>query len=84
MHDYFYQMRNGRNVVREAWPALTVIDAKNYRYLLFVKRDDSCQCIDLNAKGDLYGIFLFDGRKDPVLVDMPNIKTALGFYFKDE
>lgn len=84
MHDYFYQMRNGRKVVRESRPALTIIDARNYRYLLFVKRDNSRKCIDLNAKGDLYGILLFDGKKDPVLVDMPNIKTALGFYFKDQ
>lgn len=84
MHDYFYQTRNGRKVVRESWPALTIIDAKSCRYLLFVKRDESCKCIDLDAKGDLYGILLFDGKKDPVLVDMPNIKTALGFYFKDQ
>ena len=84
MHDYFYQVRNGRKVVRESRPALTIIDAQNYRYLLFINRDNSRKCIDLNTKGDLYGILLFDGKKDPVLVDMPNIKTALSFYFKDQ
>jgi len=84
MHDYFYQVRNARKVVGESRPALKIVDAKNYRYLLFQKRDDSRKCIDLDKQKDLYGILLFDGAKDPVPVDMPNITTALGFYFKDQ
>lgn len=84
MHDYFYQMRYARKVVRESWPALAIIDARNYRSLLFVQRDESWKCIDLDETKDLYGVLLFDGKKDPVLADMPNINTALGFYFKDQ
>ncbi len=84
MHDYFYQVRNARKVVGESRPALPIIDAKNYRYLLFWKRNESSKCVDLDRQKDLYGILLFDGKKDPVPVDMPNINTALGFYFKDQ
>lgn len=84
MHDYFYQVRNARKVVRESWPGLASIDAKDYRYLSFMKRDGTGKCIDLDKEKELYGILLFDGKKDPAPVDMPNIKTALGFYFTDQ
>ncbi|HXD78546.1 MAG TPA: hypothetical protein VN616_12100 [Puia sp.] len=83
MHDYFYQMRYAGKVVRESWPALSTVSVKDHRYLLFVKEDSSRKCIDLDKVSDLYGVCLFDGRKDPALADLPNINTALGFYFKE-
>ena len=45
------------------------------------KSNKSKVSIDLNDKNDICGLFLFDGKKDPALVDMPNIDTQLGFYF---
>ena len=80
-HDCHYQMQNARIELKKYWPQIHVIEISKSRYLLFVKADESKICIDLNNKNDICGLFLFDGKKDPVLVDMPNIDTELGFYF---
>ncbi len=80
-HDCHYQMQNARTVIKKYWPELKIIDASKARYLLFVKEDKNKILIDLNDKNDICGLFLFDAKKDPVKVDMPNIDTALGFYF---
>jgi len=82
VHNCFYLMRNARMVLKKYWPHIHVIETSEYRYLLFVKADNSQTCIDLDAKEDMCGIFLFDGKKEPELIDMMNIDTALGFYFK--
>jgi hypothetical protein len=81
-HDCFYQMQNARVVLKKYWPQVKVIEISKSRYMLFVKADKSKVCIDLNNKNDICGIFLFNRKKDPELVDMPNINTALGFYFE--
>ena len=80
-HDCYYQMQNARNVIRLHWPRIRIVEVNKARYLLFVKKDKRKVCIDLNAKNDICGLFLFDPKKDPELVDMPNIDTFLGFYF---
>ncbi len=80
-HDCHYQMQNARIVLKKYWPQIRVIETSKARYLLFMKLTDDKICIDLNNKNDICGLFLFDRKKDPVLVDMPNINTALGFYF---
>jgi len=80
-HDCFYQIKNARAEISEHWKQIHIIEAAKVRYLLFVKEDGRSSCIDLNQKNDICGIFLFDRKKDPVLVDMPNINTQIGFYF---
>jgi hypothetical protein len=80
-HDCFYLMRNARTELKKYWPQIHIIETSANRYLLFVKADKTNTCIDLNSKGDMCGIFLFDGKKEPELADMMNIDTALGFYF---
>ncbi len=80
-HNCHYQMENARVVIKTHWPKIKIIEASAFRYLLFQKTNNSKVCIDLNDKNDICGVFLFDGKKDPVLVDMPNIDTQLGFYF---
>lgn len=82
VHENFYQMRNARNVLIKYWPNIEIIETSSARFLLFVKADKSKVCIDLNTEGDMNGIFLFDQKKDPELIDMMNVDTALGFYFK--
>lgn len=82
IHDCFYQMRNARMVLKKYWPQIHIIEISKARYLLFMKADKSTICIDLNTRNDQCGIFLFDTRKNPLLVDMMNIDTALGFYFE--
>jgi hypothetical protein len=81
MHEGFYMMRNSRMVLKKNFPKIKIIEVKNARYLLFKKTDGEKEYIDLNTKGDPLGLFLFDGKKSPVMVDMQNIETALGFYF---
>ena len=80
-HNCHYQMENARIVIKKYWPQLKIIETSKSRYLLFEKTNKIKVCIDLNDKNDICGLFLFDGKKDPVLVDMPNVDTQLGFYF---
>ena len=81
VHNCFYQMRNARIVLKKYWPQIHIIETSNNRYLVFVKANKTKTCIDLNTKGDMCGLLLFDGKKEPELADMMNIDTALGFYF---
>ena len=82
VHNCFYLMRNARKVMKQYWPKLPIIETSRARYLLFIKKDKSQVLVDLDTKTDMCGIFLFDQKQDPELVDMMNIDTALGFYFK--
>jgi len=82
VHNCFYLMQNARNVLKKYWPHIRIIETSEHRYLLFIKADNSRVCIDLNTIDDVCGIYLFDKKKDPELIDMMNIDTALGFYFK--
>ncbi len=81
MHEYFYQMKNSRIVLKKYYPRIKIMEVKNARYLLFKKADGQKEYIDLNTKNDPCGMFIFDGRKDPILVDMTNMESELGFYF---
>ncbi len=81
VHNCFYQMRNARIVLKKYWPQIHIIETSKNRYLLFAKADKSKIFIDLNSKGDMCGLLLFDGKKEPELADMMNIDSALGFYF---
>jgi hypothetical protein len=82
VHNCFYLMRNARIVMKRYWSQIKIIETSRARYLLFIKSDKSKICIDLNTENDMCGMFLFDTKKDPELIDMMNIDTALGFYFK--
>jgi len=81
VHNCFYLMQNARIVLKKYLPQIHIIETSQNRYLLFVKSDKTRTLIDLNGKGDMCGVFLFDGKKEPELADMMNIDTALGFYF---
>jgi hypothetical protein len=81
VHNCFYLMRNARAALKKNWAQVHIIETSNNRYLLFIKADKKQSLIDLNSKGDMCGIFLFDGEKEPELADMMNIDTAIGFYF---
>jgi hypothetical protein len=83
MHEYFYQMRNARQVIRQNQPALLIAEARHCRYLAFIYRNGTRTVIDLNAHDDAYGLFIFNGRKAPQQVDMTNIETALAVYLAE-
>lgn len=82
MHEYFFQMRNARKVLNRDWKHIKTVEAKNVRHLLFIKNNKDSVCIDLDKKNDPYGLFLFDGKKDPGIIDMMNVETQLSFYFE--
>jgi len=81
IHNCFYLMRNARAVMKQYWPQIHVIEISRARYFLFIKKNKNKVVIDLNTKNDMCGMFLFDRKKDPELIDMMNIDTALEFYF---
>jgi hypothetical protein len=83
VHNCFYLMRNARMVLKTYWPQIHIIETCEYRYLLFIKADNRQTCIDLDTKEDMCGILLFNRKKEPELIDMMNIDTALGFYFSN-
>ena len=82
MHDCFFQMRNAHIVLKKYYPKIKIIETTKARYLLFVKEDGSQSCIDLDKNNDICGMYIFNKKKDPQLVDMTNVDTQLEFYFK--
>ena len=58
------------------------MEARNVRYLLFIKANGSAEIIDLDTKDDPYGLFVFDTRKKPDQLELTNGESEIGFYFK--
>lgn len=83
VHDCFYQMRNARMELKQYWPQIKKIEFSRIRYLIFIKSNKEKIVFDLDKKGDMCGIFLFDPKKNPQLIDMMNIDTELNFYFNN-
>lgn len=81
MHDCAFETKYARSVIQRDRPALPVVDISANRWLVFRKKDGGRKTIDLNTIKDLCGVFLFDGVKDPIRADMPNIASQLWFYF---
>ncbi len=80
-HENFYQMRNARIVIKKYHPELNIVETTDARFLVFMKSDNTRMIINLDKVNDLSGIFLFDRKKDPELIDMMNIETALYNYY---
>jgi len=81
MHEFFYQMRNARIVIKKTWPALPIIESEKNRYLKFTRKDGPPVYVDLDTKYDAHGLIVFDGKQAPEQVDMTNIESIMGFYF---
>ena len=84
MHEYYYQFRFVHIELSNQWPGIKIVEAKNARYLLFIKADKSREIIDLDTKYDPYGLFVFDPQKDPVQLELTNAVSEIGFYFPAE
>jgi len=80
-HDCFYQMKNARLVIDRNWPSISVIVDSTARWLIFIGSNKTFT-VDLDEVNNICGIYLFDGVKDPVRIDMTNIDSELDFYFK--
>jgi hypothetical protein len=81
-HDCLFQMRYSRKVLTQYYQFVKIIEVQNARWLDLKKADGTDEFIDIDTKMDPCGVFLFDGYKSPILVDMTNIDTELGQYFK--
>lgn len=81
VHELFYQMRNARLVMREFYPAISIIETNQHRYISCWIDATHLTVIDLNQLHDISGIILFDGRHPTKVSDMMNIETELGEKF---
>jgi hypothetical protein len=81
VHENFYQIRNAHRALKRYYPLIRVLEAKNARYILFTGAAGQKTVIDLDTKNDAYGLFVFNGKKAPQLVDMTNLETEFNFYF---
>ena len=81
MHEYFYQIRYAHNVLEKYWPGIKIIEARNVRYLQFIKSDETIEYIDLDTKNDAYGLFVFDPMKKPIQLELTNAESEIGLYF---
>jgi|JI10StandDraft_1071094.scaffolds.fasta_scaffold122506_2 hypothetical protein len=82
MHEYEFQIRNAKIVLKKDWPEIHILDETDSRFLTFQYTNGRLETIDLNQYNDPYGMFLYNGQKPPVLVDMTNVDQAIYFYFK--
>ena len=84
VHELFYQMSNARNVIKTSYPNLVIIESSNSRFILFKSKNEKKHLIDLNNFNDMCGIILFKQTGKPAFIDMMNIDSELGFYFKSK
>lgn len=83
VHDCFFQSKNARSVISRYWPQVKMVEARNCRYLRFVKNNGDAQLLDIDSKNEMCGLLLFKGTSDPVMADMTNIDTFLEQYFRE-
>jgi hypothetical protein len=83
MHEYAYQIKNATRYIKAQWPELKTITVKNARYLRFPFADTLSFVIDLDKEAPC-GMFVYDGKTSPVLMDMTNIETQVTDYMRKE
>jgi hypothetical protein len=81
VHEYFYMSRNVKSYLGQHRPGLKILEAKNFRYIVFVRSGGSTEIIDLDGIADAWGMYVFDPDKDPQLSDMMNVDTEIPRYF---
>ena len=81
VHEYFYMSRNAKAYIQEHRPELKILEAKNFRYIVFTRSDASEEIIDLDKLADAWGMYVFDPKKTPQLSDMMNVDTEIPRYF---
>ena len=81
VHEFFYMSRNVKSYLQQHRPELKILEAKNFRYIVFIKSDKTTMVIDLDKIADAWGMYVFDPNKDPQLSDMMNVDTEIPRYF---
>lgn len=81
MHELQFQIKYSKKIIRSNWRELNILDARNVRFLVFKKDTGNQIIIDLDTFDDPYGLFVFNGNKAPVWIDMTNLEQGLHYYF---
>jgi hypothetical protein len=75
--DYIYYINTSADYLKEQ--GLSVIDAKNKKYLKFIMADKKVQ---LDTLSELWGMYLFAPTKTPHFADITVIEDDYKNYFK--
>jgi hypothetical protein len=67
--------------LKRDWADVKVMDAKNIRYLQFIRLDGKVDLVDLDEKNDPFGLFVFNGLKPPRQIEMTNAESLIPDYF---
>ncbi|HRG67939.1 MAG TPA: hypothetical protein PLS73_03780 [Saprospiraceae bacterium] len=82
LHELEYQFKYSHKIIKANWKELTIIEAQNVRFLVFKNEKGKDHTIDLNSYDDPYGLFVYNGKKLPILIDMTNLEQGLYYYLK--
>ena len=80
MHECTYQTKNAHRFLTEQWPGVKCIDTRRHRFLLFETQNKNVFIIDLDDQ-DPCGLYVFDNKQPPRVIDMTNIETQVSEYF---
>lgn len=78
--DYVYYIGKCREYFDSV--KLKTVYAKDKKYIRFIKDDDTRIYVKLDTLPELWGIYLFEPKKDPKLVDMLAIEDEYNNYYK--
>lgn len=78
--DYIYYVNTSAEYLEKQ--GLSVLDAKNKKYLKFVLADKRTHVINLDTLQELWGMYLFDPKKKPYAADMTMIEDEYKNYYR--
>lgn len=81
VHEYYYQQKTAKTDLIHIWPKLKTYDITNYRFLVFLFKNNKDSIIDLDNINDISGIIIFNRVRPPEIVDMMNFVNDATYYF---
>ena len=78
--DYIYYINTSAEYLEKK--GLPVIDAKNKRYLKFVSTNGQVQVIKLDTLAELWGMYLFDPKKNAYVADITMVEEEYKNYYR--
>lgn len=82
LHELQFQIKYSKKVIRTNWSELNIVDAQDVRFIVFKQDTSILNIVDLDAYDDPYGLFVFNGKKQSVWIDMTNLEQGLHYYLK--
>jgi hypothetical protein len=78
--DYMYYIHISVDYLEKQ--GLPVMDSKNKKYLRFVMADNKEKLVRLDTLQDLWGLYLFDPKKNPYNADIIQIEEEYKIYYR--